>query len=128
MPTVNPNNANQASLNLPPDSAKSADSTKMEGLSGIEYHIDVPDSVLQGAVFAFHRKAQQIKIMEFEHPQFTPTGAQFSDRLDALNGDYFLTVTQLDTPTFRYSLHLWCSQGWCIGKMSSPDSTRLPTT
>ena len=46
MPTVNPNNANQASLNLPPDSAKSADSTKMEGLSGIEYHIDVPDSVL----------------------------------------------------------------------------------
>ncbi len=98
MPTVNPNNANQASLNLPPDSAKSADSTKMEGLSGIEYHIDVPDSVLQGAVFAFHRKAQQIKIMEFEHPQFTPTGAQFSDRLDALNGDYFLTVTELGHP------------------------------
>lgn len=75
-----------------------------EMLGGIEYHVEIPDSVLQGSIFIFHRHPLEVKIMDFEHPAFTPTGAQFSDPLDGFNGDYYLGVTELGHPhlsTFR---------------------------
>ncbi len=80
-----------------PDSTASAD-TAAQGPKGIVYHVDTPDSVLQGSVFMFHRLPAQAKILHLDHPVLTPTGAQFSDRLDGLNGDYYLTVTELGHP------------------------------
>lgn len=77
------------------DTTNKADSSAVQGLSGIEYHEDVPDSVLQGSVFIFHRSSMEVKILDVDHPELTPTGAQFSDPLDALNGDYYLSVTEL---------------------------------
>lgn len=100
--------------NIPPtDAMSSTDTTAVEDsaakkneemLGGIEYHIEIPDSVLQGSIFIFHRHPLQVKIMEFEHPDFNPTGVQFSDPLDGFNGDYYLGVTELGHPhlsTFR---------------------------
>ena len=80
-----------------PDSTSTQD-TSSQGPKGIEYHVDIPDSVLQASIFMFKRPTVQVKIMDVSHPTLTPTGAQFSDRLDALNGDYFLTVTELGHP------------------------------
>lgn len=80
-----------------PDSTNTAD-TNAEGPKGIVYHVDIPDSVLQASVFMFNRLPVQVKIMDVRHPTLTPTGAQFSDCLDAFNGDYFLTVTELGHP------------------------------
>ena len=80
-----------------PDSTSTQD-TSSQGPKGIEYHVDIPDSVLQASVFMFKRPTVQVKIIDVSHPTLTPTGAQFSDRLDALNCDYFLTVTELGHP------------------------------
>ena len=80
-----------------PDSTNTAD-TNAEEPKGIVYHVDIPDSVLQASVFMFNRLPVQVKIMDVRHPTLTPTGAQFSDCLDAFNGDYFLTVTELGHP------------------------------
>ncbi len=80
-----------------PDSTSAKDDT-LSGdglLKGIEYHVDIPDSTLQASIFFFHRLPLQVKIMELEHPTLSPTGAQFCDRLDALNGNYYLNVTEL---------------------------------
>lgn len=91
------------SLTTPPDSnstsASQGDTTsKEEMLGGIEYHIDIPDSVLQGSVFIFHQLPLQVKTMNYEHPELSPTGAQFCDQLDGFNGDYYLGVTELGHP------------------------------
>ena len=80
-----------------PDSTV-ADTTSEEGPRGVEYHVDIPDSVLQASVFFFHRRQHQVKILELKHPTLSPTGIQFSDCLDALNGNYYLTVTELGHP------------------------------
>ena len=80
-----------------PDST-AADSTAEEGPKGVEYHVDIPDSVLQASVFFFHRLQHQVKILELKHPTLSPTGVQFTDCLDAFNGNYYLPVTELGHP------------------------------
>ena len=84
-----------------PDSTATADTTTDDGMpKGIEYHEDIPDSVLQASIFFFHRQPTRVKIMELHHPELTPTGAQFCDVLDALNGNYYLNVTELGHPHY----------------------------
>ena len=85
------------------DTTARSDTASADGMpKGIEYHEDIPDSILQASVFFFHRLPMEVKIMALEHPQLTPTGAQFCDPLDALNGDYYLNVSELGHP--HYSL------------------------
>lgn len=86
-----------------PDSnaSHSSDSTASpESALGIEYHVDIPDSVLQASVFMFHRPSGQVKIMAIDHPSLRLSGAQFHDCLDGFNGDYFLTVSELGHPHY----------------------------
>ena len=91
-----PNNSSFQS----PDTS-SADTSSVEGsVLGIVFHEDTPDSVLQHSVFMFHRQTRQVIIMAIEHPSLELTGSQFHDCLDAFNGDYFLTVSELGHPHY----------------------------
>ncbi len=94
--------ASQPTTPTLPDSnaTASSDTLAEDGLKGIEYHVDIPDSVLQASIFLFHRQPMQVKIMELEHPTLSPTSVQFCDRLDALNGNYYLNVTELGHPHY----------------------------
>lgn len=65
---------------------------------GIEFHVDEPDSVLQASVFMFQLHPLQVRFYEYGHPDFDPTHAQFHNRLDAFNGNYYLSVTELGHP------------------------------
>lgn len=65
---------------------------------GIQYVKEVPDSVLKNKVFFFHHRPVLPKIMEVWHPTLAPTGIQFSDPLDALNGNYYLGKGVLGHP------------------------------
>ena len=57
---------------------------------GIEYHVEIPDSILRQKVFIFRYRPTQNKIYQVWHPSLDPTGAQFHDPLDAFNGNYYL--------------------------------------
>lgn len=58
---------------------------------GLEYHEEVPDSVLRSKVFFFLYNTHTVKIDELWNPTLDPTGVQFSnDPIDAFNGNYFL--------------------------------------
>ena len=100
--TDNAPRANRTTTTLPDSTATAqGDSLADDGMpKGIEYHVDIPDSVLQASIFLFHRQPMQVKIMELEHPTLTPTGAQFCERLDALNGNYYLNVSELGHPHY----------------------------
>lgn len=60
-------------------------------LKGIEHHEEEPDSVLWKSVSVFRYFPKMVKIQEIERPDNNPTGAQFVDKLDALNGNYYLS-------------------------------------
>lgn len=93
---INPNRNNNGNNNIPNNSNNADTASKSnEEIGGIEYHEEIPDSVLQASVIMFHRDPVRVKIMAVEFPTLTPTGAQFHDRLDAFNGDYYLTVSDL---------------------------------
>lgn len=79
----------------PPDSSDSGNA-----VLGVEYHTDVPDSVLQSSVFMFQRPSGRVKIMAVDHPALTHTGSQFHDPLDGFNGDYYLSVSELGHPHY----------------------------
>ena len=100
--TASSNLRNNSQTTLPDSTAQrdSTSSSSDELLKGIEYHVDIPDSVLQASIYMFHRHPMQVKIMELEHPSLSPTGAQFCDPLDALNGDYYLIVSELGHPHY----------------------------
>ena len=81
------------------DSA-SRDSNEVKGLI---YHKETPDSVLRRRVFMFHHEPLQVKINRLWNPTLDPTGVQFADRLDALNGNYYLSKGIVGQP--HYALY-----------------------
>ena len=58
-----PSTPNRPSTTLPDSNQTATDSTSTEGLNGIEYHEDIPDSTLQASIFLFHRLPMEVKIM-----------------------------------------------------------------
>ena len=84
------------------NSAFPGDSTQMQNdtsaTKGLIYNNEVPDSVLRQKVFLFHHRTARIWIDEVRNPTLDPTGAQFSDPLDALNGNYYLGKGSLGHP------------------------------
>ena len=70
------------------------DTARNEGpqVRGLEYHKEEPDSVKRGKVYYFFYTPAQTKIDAVLHPSLSPTGAQFNDPMDAINGNYYLGV------------------------------------
>ena len=64
------------------------DTTEVE--RGIQYKKEVPDSMLRKKVFFFHHYSAQPKILQLWNPTLDPTGIQFTEPLDAHNGNYYL--------------------------------------
>ena len=58
---------------------------------GIEYHEEIPDTTLQHSVFMFRYNPQAVKINHVSYPSLDPTGVQYLDALDAMNGNYYLS-------------------------------------
>lgn len=93
--TLSPD-AKRTSTPIAPDIE--ADTTEEKQPAGLEYHEDIPDSLLQASVFLFHRLPMQTKFMDFSHPSLSPTGAQFYDIIDGFNGDFYLTAGEMGHP------------------------------
>ncbi|MBQ3579734.1 MAG: hypothetical protein II975_01890 [Bacteroidales bacterium] len=71
---------------------------------GIEYHEDIPDTTLQHSVYLFHYDPQAVKIKVVDYPSLDPTGVQYLDALDAMNGNYYLSrgvVGQQHLPLYQ---------------------------
>ena len=67
-------------------------------IKGLIFNTETPDSVLKEKVFYFHHRKAQVWIDEVMNPSLDPTGVQFGDALDALNGNYFLGKGALGHP------------------------------
>lgn len=65
---------------------------------GLEYHKEEPDSVKQAKVRYFFYAPAQTKINAMYMPQLSPTGIQFNDPLDGLNGNYYLGIGVIGHP------------------------------
>ena len=78
----------QSNRNRPSDS--SAFNADTSATKGLVYVKETPDSVLRKKVFFFNHIAHSVKIDELWNPTLDPTGVQFSDPLDGLNGDFFI--------------------------------------
>ncbi|MBR4229637.1 MAG: hypothetical protein IKR83_02885 [Bacteroidales bacterium] len=85
--------SSQPGFNNPGDNPLGmGDSTQRDtnAVRGLVYHKETPDSVLRSKVFMFHYSPTAVKIDELWNPELSPTGVQLADRLDALNGNYYL--------------------------------------
>lgn len=82
---------NNMPLNIPTDENDTlfSDTTGWQP-QGIEYHEDIPDTTLQHSVFQFRYDPYAVKIKVIDYPSLDPTGVQFVDELDAMNGNYYL--------------------------------------
>lgn len=76
------------------------DTARNEGpqVRGLEYHKEEPDSVKRGKVYYFFYTPAQTKINVLHHPLLSPTGAQFNDPIDALDGNYYLGMGVIGHP------------------------------
>ena len=87
---------------LGPGTTAMADSTGVQGdtsaTKGLMYVKEVPDSVLRLKVFLFHHRPAQVWIDQLWNPTLDPTGVQFHDPLDAINGNYYLGKGTLGHP------------------------------
>ena len=87
--TTNTNTSNPNSPNYNPfaNDSTNADTSATKGL---EYHTEIPDSILRQKVFLLRYNPTRVWIEQAWNPTLDPTGAQFNDALDALNGNYYL--------------------------------------
>lgn len=83
------NTTSQSNTQLPNTETDTAtvDSTANNSL---EYHTELPDSVLRRKVFMFRYRPTRVWIDELWCPTLDPTGVQYHDPLDAMNGNYYL--------------------------------------
>ena len=82
-----PTSAGQQRGNRPAGDSTYSDTSATKGL---EYHEEIPDSVLRSKVFFFNYTPREVKINEVWNPTLDPTGIQFNDPLDGFNGNYYL--------------------------------------
>lgn len=91
------------------------DSSSTFELKGIEHHEEIPDSVLWKSVAIFRYYPKMVKLMEIGHPDNDPTGVQYSDKLDALNGNYYLSKGSAGHA--HYGVYANFSKPFCYGLM-----------
>ena len=72
--------------------------TDSNPVRGLEYHKEEPDSLKQSKVRYFYYSPAQTKIFEMYLPQLSPTGVQFYDSQDELNGNYYLSLGIIGHP------------------------------
>lgn len=101
---------------------------------GLEFHEEIPDSVLRNKVFFFRYNTKDVKINNLWNPTLDPTGAQFSDPLDGFNGDFYLGKGILGHPHLRtfYSfadgLSYKLQEDEMAGYIKTPETIRLYQT
>ena len=122
-------NATQQNNSFPDSTSTStSDTSSAEGsVLGIEFHIDIPDSVLQSSVFMFHRLPGQVKIMAIDHPALHITGTQFHDCLDAFNGDFYLTVSEIGHPHYSIFPSFNNTPGLAFKRTLYPGYSKTPS-
>lgn len=87
---------------------------------GIQYTKETPDSVLRRKVFFFHSQPAQAKIFQLWNPTLDPTGIQFTEPLDALNGNYYLGKGIVGQP--HVALYPTLSDGLAIQLQPDPNT------
>ncbi len=92
----NASSSNTSNPNFPQDSTFGQSDSS--AITGLQYHTETPDSVLRQRVFLFFYHPTEVKLYDVWNPTLDPTGVQFSDPLDALNGDYYLGKGMLGHP------------------------------
>ncbi len=101
---------------------------------GLVYVTETPDSVLRSKVFFFHFTSGNVKIDEVWNPTLDPTGVQFSDPLDAFNGNYYLGQGTIGHPhlaifpTYADQLTYSLQSDGMEGYLKTPESIRLYQT
>jgi len=101
---------------------------------GLVYAKETPDSVLRSKVFFFHYVPHNVKIDEVWNPTLDPTGVQFSDPLDAFNGNYYLGQGTIGhphmtvIPTFADGLSYSLQSEGQDGYLKTPESIRMYQT
>ena len=85
--------SSQPGFNNPGDNPLGmGDSTQRDtnAVRGLVYHKETPDSILRERVFLFYYRPTYVKIDQLWNPTLAPTGIQYNDPIDALNGNYYL--------------------------------------
>ena len=90
MPTGGLNSGSVTSSTGGPSSGSDTTFVDTSANKGLLYVKEIPDSVLRSKVFFFNFHPYRVKINEVWNPTLDPTGVQYSDPLDAFNGNYYL--------------------------------------
>lgn len=93
------------------------DSASTATPAGIEYHKETPDSVHNSHIYYFYFRPATVKIDQLYHPTLSPTGIEFSDMLDAFNGNYYIGKGVVGHP----HIALYPSLGESIATQLQPD-------
>lgn len=79
--------SNQSRSNTPGNDSSFTDTSATKGL---EYHVEIPDSVLRMKVFFFHYTPHSVKINDVWSPTLDPTGVHHTDPVEGWEGNYYL--------------------------------------
>lgn len=130
-PRGNPSSSANPQGNRPLGDSTYSDTSATKGL---EYHEEIPDSVLRNKVFFFNYGPRDVKINEVWNPTLDPTGVQFNDPLDGLNGNYYLGKGVIGHPhmsilyTFADGLSHCLQEDEMDGYVKTPENVRLYQT
>ncbi len=98
MPIRNRVNSGQIGGNIGTTTDSTMSNVDTSATKGLVFVKEEPDSVLRKKVFSFWYEPKSVKISEVFNPTLDPTGAQYHDPIDAMDGDYRLSTGVIGHP------------------------------
>lgn len=98
MPIRNRVNSGQTGSNVGTTTDSTMSNVDTSATKGLVFVKEEPDSVLRQKVFSFWYEPKSVKISEVFNPTLDPTGAQYHDPIDAMDGDYCLSTGVIGHP------------------------------
>lgn len=90
-PQIQRNQQNTSRRNSSTGNNQEQDSVQEQTAKGIVFNTDIPDSVLLGGTYIFRYVPGSVWINQVEFPSFSAAGLNFFDRLDRIDGNFYLS-------------------------------------
>lgn len=123
----NSSRSSATNSNAPANNSNTQDSAQEQTAKGIIFNVDIPDDELLGGTYIFHYTPGKVWINHIDNPSFSAAGLNYFDRLDRIDGNFFLSKGGIGLSHYSIYPTLAANIDWIFQPDINIGYTKTPT-